>query len=62
MSNHLIHRASTQRWQHNWLDFVVTEENGKRVGDRRFRLHPADSAGSLAQVRISGWRWLRPAR
>ena len=31
MSNHLICRAKTQRWQHNWLDFVVAEENDKRV-------------------------------
>ena len=28
---HLIYRARTQRWQHSWLDFVVAEENGKRV-------------------------------
>ena len=28
---HLIYRAKTQRWQHSWLDFVVAEENGKRV-------------------------------
>ena len=28
---HLIYRAKTQRWQHSWLDFVVREENGKRV-------------------------------
>ena len=34
MSNHLIYRAKTQRWQHNWLDFVVAEENGKRVAQR----------------------------
>jgi len=31
MSNHLIHRASTQRWQRSWLDFVVAEENGQIV-------------------------------
>ena len=28
---HLLYRAKTQRWQHSWLDFVVAEENGKRV-------------------------------
>ena len=34
MSNHLSYRAKTQRWQHNWLDFVVAEENGKPVAQR----------------------------
>ncbi len=28
---HLLYRAKTQRWQRSWLDFVVAEENGKRV-------------------------------
>jgi hypothetical protein len=28
---HLIYRAKTQRFQRNWLDFVVAEENGKLV-------------------------------
>jgi hypothetical protein len=28
---HLIYRARTQRWRRSWLDFVVAEENGKRV-------------------------------
>ena len=28
---HLTYRAGTQRWQRSWLDFVITEENGKRV-------------------------------
>ena len=31
---HLIYRAKTQRWQHSWLDFMVAEENGKRVAQR----------------------------
>ena len=31
MSNRLIYRVRTQRWQRSWLDFAVTEENGKRV-------------------------------
>jgi len=28
---HLIYRAKTQRWQRSWLDFVVTEVDGKRT-------------------------------
>jgi len=31
---HLIYRAKTQRWQRSWLDFVVSEANGKPVAQR----------------------------
>ena len=26
---HMTYRVKTDKWQHNWLDFVVVEENGE---------------------------------